>query len=56
MGLYLKALLENKSAEKTYMFSVETAAINGVQCDPFFATEVAAAKSPMKKLVFPVMS
>lgn len=33
-GYTLKAQLENKSTEKTYMFSVESASINGVQCDP----------------------
>lgn len=52
-GFSLKAQLENKSADKTYMFSVESAAINGVQCDPFFASEVAAGKKLMRKSVFP---
>ncbi|MBP3480719.1 MAG: hypothetical protein J6K66_03865 [Clostridia bacterium] len=51
-GYTIKALLENKSAEKTYMFSVETAAINGVQCDPFFATEVAAGKKSNEEISF----
>lgn len=51
-GFTLKALLENKSAEKTYMFSVESAAINGVQCDPLFATEVAAGKKSNEKISF----
>lgn len=51
-GYTIKALLENKSAEKTYMFSVETAAINGVQCDPFFAAEVAAGKKSNEKISF----
>lgn len=51
-GYTIKALLENKSADKTYMFSVETAAINGVQCDPFFATEVAAGKKSNEKISF----
>ena len=45
-GFYvLKASLDNKSAEKTYMFSVENAYINGVKADPVFATEV----NPEKK-------
>lgn len=44
LGFTLKAQLENKSADKTYMFSIYSAAINGVQCDPIFATEVAAGK------------
>ena len=43
-GYTLKAQLENKSTEKTFMFSVESASINGVQCDPMFASEVAAGK------------
>ena len=34
-GYTLKAYLENKSADKTYMYSVTSAAINGVQTDPF---------------------
>lgn len=54
-GYTVKALLENKSADKTYMFSVETAAINGVQCDPFFATEVAAGRNPTRKLALRTM-
>lgn len=51
-GFTLKAQLENKSAETTYMFSVENAAINGVQCDPFFATEVAAGKKSNAEISF----
>ena len=51
-GFTLKAQLENKSAETTYMFSVESAAINGVQCDPFFATEVAAGKKSNAEISF----
>ena len=47
-GYALKVQLENKSSEKTYMFSVDSAAINGVQCDPFFATEVTAGKKSAK--------
>lgn len=51
-GYTLKAQLENKSADKTYMFSVESAAINGVQCDPLFASEVAAGKKAMEEIHF----
>lgn len=51
-GYTLNALIENKSADKTYMFSVDSAAINGVQCDPFFATEVAAGKKANKEINF----
>lgn len=43
-GYTVKAELENKSADTTYMFSVDSAAVNGVMSDPFFASEVAAGK------------
>lgn len=43
-GYSLKLNLENKSADKTYMFSITGAAVNGVQTDPLFATEVTAGK------------
>ena len=43
-GYTLKAYLENKNAEKTYMYSVTTASVNGVEVDPLFASEVAAGK------------
>lgn len=51
-GYTLKVQLENKSTEKTYMYSVESASINGVQCDPFFATEVAAGKKSNNEISF----
>lgn len=51
-GYTLNVLLENKSADKTYMFSVENAAINGVQCDPFFAADVAAGKKSNEEISF----
>ncbi len=51
-GFTLKALLENKSADKTYMFSVESASINGIQCDPLFATEVTAGKKANEEIIF----
>lgn len=51
-GYSLKVELENKSAEKTYMYSVESASINGVQTDPFFATEVAAGKKSNDEISF----
>lgn len=51
-GYTLKVQLENKSTDKTYMFSVESSAINGIQCDPFFATEVAAGKKANKEISF----
>lgn len=51
-GYTLKVQLENKSTDKTYMYSVESASINGVQCDPFFATEVAAGKKSNNEISF----
>lgn len=51
-GYTLKVQLENKSTEKTYMYSVESASINGVKCDPFFATEVAAGKKSNNEISF----
>lgn len=51
-GYTLNVRLENKSAEKTYMYSVESESINGVQCDPFFATEVAAGKKANNEIYF----
>ena len=51
-GYTLKVQLENKSSDKAYMFSVESAAINGVQCDPFFASEVSAAKKANDEISF----
>lgn len=43
-GYEIQVALENKSPDKTYMFAVETAAVNGVETDPFFANEVTPGK------------
>lgn len=51
-GYTLQVYLENKSTDKTFMFSVQSAAINGVQADPYFATEVAAGKKSNEKIRF----
>ncbi|PKM39615.1 MAG: hypothetical protein CVV04_09550 [Firmicutes bacterium HGW-Firmicutes-9] len=51
-GYTVKINLENKSADKTYMFSVQNAAINGVEIDPLFATEVAAGKKSNNEVSF----
>ena len=48
-GYTLKAYFENK-----YMFSVDNATINGVQCDPYFAAEVAAGKKSNESISFTV--
>lgn len=52
-GYTIKASFENKSADKTYMYSVESASINGVQCGPFFAAEVVAGKKSNNEISFP---
>ncbi len=51
-GYTLKVQVENKSADKTYMFSVDNAAVNGVQCDPLFVTEVAPGKKANEQINF----
>lgn len=51
-GYGVKLELENKSTEKSYMFSAETGAINGVKSDPFFASEVAPGKKSLETLTF----
>lgn len=48
----LNAYFENKSSDKNYMFAVRSAAINGVECDPYFATEVSAGKKANKEIGF----
>ena len=51
-GFTLKANLENKSQDKTYMFAVQSAAVNGVQSDPLFAKEVAPGKKANEDIIF----
>ncbi len=51
-GYTLNALIENKSSDKTYMFSVDSASINGVECDPLFASDVAAGKKSNEEISF----
>ena len=51
-GYTLDTYLENKSEDKTYMFSVISASVNGVESDPFFATEVAAGKKKNDSISF----
>ncbi len=51
-GYTLKVQLENKSKDKKYMFSVESASINGVQCDPYFASTVTAGKKANEDISF----
>ena len=51
-GYTVNAYFENKSADKTFMFSVTSAAVNGVEADPFFAAEVAAGKKSNEEITF----
>ena len=51
-GYTLNVYLENKSADQSYMFSVDESSINGVQCATLFATEVAAGKKANESLIF----
>lgn len=51
-GCTLKVELENKSSDKTYMFAVNNASINGVQCDPLFAESISPEKNLIQKLSF----
>ena len=51
-GYTLDAEFENKSSDKTYMFAVITASVNGVQYDPFFAETVTAGNKAADTLEF----
>lgn len=48
----LEVYMENKSADTTYMFSVDTAAVNGLEVDPFFASELAPGKKANEEVSF----
>lgn len=43
-GFTLKVVLENKSADKTFMYSLSSVTVNGVQTNSLFASEVAPGK------------
>ena len=49
-GYTLNVYVENKSSDKTYMFSVRDAAVNGVECYAFFATEVSPGKKANEEI------
>lgn len=51
-GYAVKTVLENKSSDKEYMYSVESASVNGVQIDPFFASTVSAGKKSNESVSF----
>ena len=46
----LKVLMENKTEDKNQMISLREASINGYDCEPFFATTVAAGKKASKTI------
>lgn len=48
----IKANLENKSNDITYMFSIRGAAVNGLETDPFWAEEVAPGKKSISAISF----
>lgn len=51
-GYTLHTTLENKSKEKTYMYTLESASINGVQSETIFASEVAPGKKANEDICF----
>ncbi len=51
-GLQLNAELENRSSDKTYMFSVEDSSINGVECSALLAAEVTAGNKAREDITF----
>ena len=51
-GFTVKTQFVNKSADKTYMFTVEKASINGIQCSPLCLEEVSAGKKCNGKIRF----
>lgn len=53
-GYTLKVELENRSADTTYRFSVNSACVNGVMCDPLFASEVAPGMKANEDINFPL--
>ena len=48
----IHAELENKTADKKLMFSIDNAYVNGVENDPYFASEVAAGKKAKASISF----
>lgn len=51
-GYTVNIQIENKNQEKTYMFSAESAAINGVQVETLFAKDVAPGKKANGDITF----
>lgn len=55
-GYTVKMLLENKSSDKTYSFSAEMAALNGVSVMPFLDEDVTPGNSANASLTFYISS
>ncbi len=51
-GFTLKVFCENKTEDKTLMFSVDDVVVNGYMADPFWASEVAAGKKSNEEITF----
>ena len=51
-GYTLNVYTENKSAKKTYMFSLQSASVNGVEAGTFFAEEIAPGKKSNGDITF----
>lgn len=51
-GLAIEVQLENKSDEKTYLFTVDSAAINRLQIEPLWAKEAAPGETADSRIEF----
>ena len=51
-GYTLDVYTENKSADKTYMFSLSSASVNGVEASTYYAEEVAPGKKSNGNITF----
>lgn len=51
-GYVLKAMMENKTSDKTMCFTIDSASVNGVACEPFLSVEVPAGKKANKDISF----
>ena len=50
LGTSMELTLENKSKDKTYEYTIDGAAVNGLSLDPFLSTEVPAEKKANDRL------
>lgn len=50
MGYCIKVTLENNSDDTTYMFAIDEGYADGLGCNPFFASEVAAGKKSNEEI------